>query len=68
MADTARAAELVELSNLAGGFASMMTGSARRTMRARSKALFAQAMAAAGPIPADIAAMSDDELLAELEA
>lgn len=66
MGNTQRAAELLDMADVASGFATMMRGQARRTMRARSKALRKAAMVEAGPLPADIAAMTDGEILAEL--
>lgn len=55
------------MADLASGFSTMMRGHAAKAMRLRSKALFNQAMEAAGPLPPDIAAMGDDELLAVLQ-
>lgn len=65
---SAEISRLVELANLAAGFATMMpTAQGRERMLRREAEFMGQALELAGPVSADILAMSDDDLLRELQ-
>lgn len=60
--------ELLELSDLAGGFAEMSQGQTRERFLAASRNHLTAALNAKyGPLDSAIAKLSDDELLAELQ-
>ncbi len=61
-----RQGQLIDAANLASGFATMMRGPAKRAMQGRAKGLYAEAIALS-PVSPDIAAMSDDDILAALK-
>ena len=58
--------QIIQLSDLARGFAGLSTGTTRRKFQRRASALHRQLCEMDGPIPADIAAMTDAQILAEL--
>lgn len=63
------AEELLRRGELAEGFAAMMDGRTReaKALKERGKAMIAASFDKRfGPVPAEIAAMTDDDLLAEL--
>jgi len=59
---------LIELSNLAYGLATMARGAQKRRFNKIGRDALRQAMDMDGPLPSDIDAMDDDELLAALAA